>query len=161
MVTTWSSRGWACNTLNFWATTFHWKQLHVTWWHATCLQVMMIWLDLSTVTLTDWSRFAVNCYLIYKCRPIASTSVSLHRWAQLACNTSLCNKWCSSNVCQLVVFWLYSIIKARRPSTYVILQLCKLPSCSNYVTVCGGISVFLFHIYEVLTGLCKPLWIYV
>lgn len=71
---------------------------------------------LEATFLTDWKRFANKCSFIYKCRWITI-------WFQV------------SAVCILVIF-LYKSLVAE--------QLCdvavKLPSYSNYVIICGGIS---------------------
>lgn len=45
-------RGWTCNTLNIWATTFdHKVKAQVAWWKKTCLQTIAI------RTQTDWNQF--------------------------------------------------------------------------------------------------------
>lgn len=61
-------------------------------------------------------------------------AISLHRWAQL-------DIFATGNSAQMVVaFWLYSYIKARLPS----------PHIRSYVTFAGGISEFLFPVYDLL-----------
>lgn len=81
---------------------------------------------------TDWQRFANHFCQIYKCYP------SLLHYECNKCNLSTVSfrsKRYNSAGCRLVVLWLYSYMK----------QLChsavKLPSCSNYVTIYGGVSV--------------------
>lgn len=77
----------------------------------------------------------------------AATWVSLHRWLQLMCDVPLCNSGLNSAGCLLVIF-LYKSMVAK--------HLCHFASkslfCSKYVTICGGISEFLFEINEALTG---------
>lgn len=90
------------------------------------LQIKPIWFQglhkkLEATFLTDWKRFPNKCGFIYKCR-----------WITI---------WFPA-VCILVIF-LYKSLVAE--------QLCdvavKLPSCNNYVIICGGISALNLNLW--------------
>lgn len=107
---------------------------------ATCLKPVVAphWLTAAwRQSQTDWPRIVNNC-LICKCRQMA-----------IHCSQSMSiNRGFDSTGCQLVAFWCVIF-----------------PSCSNYVTVFGGISWLLFQIHEFLAGLCMEavtvnFWIY-
>lgn len=102
---------------------------------------------LTAVTLSF--RFVSNCHLVYKRRQIEcnmlAICVSLHSWGLFGAMRS--NLAWLSTVCILVIF----LFKSK-----VVKHLChfavKWLSCTNYLTIAGGISEFLFQFYEFLAG---------
>lgn len=68
---------------------------------------------------TEWSRFANNWHLISKHRQITNTLLSI--W--ISATVSFCNSGLDSAGSQLFIFWLYSYIKARLSSPFVVVQL--------------------------------------
>lgn len=97
---------------------------------------------------TDWRLSANNCCLVCKLRYTANTfqsiRVGLCYYVQFNCNMSLCNRGLESTGWQLVLFWLHSYIK--RVAGCLILFAIKPLFCSNYITICGRISVSNLHI---------------
>lgn len=129
-----SLRGWACNALNLWVTTFASKAIaqveKQSWWS---LEAIAVWIGLTAITLRQIGKGLHIIAIKFRNTDCQHVPINL---TQSVCDTSLWNRGRNSTGLQLAAFWLYSCVKHSWWTPTVRNFTVKSLSCSNYVTDC-------------------------